>query len=106
MPLPLNHRAKRVSIALSRPRAVAAYAVPLALNIEMSGGSPTLTLVPVSVSPFKNVRRDSLTRLVMKLDMAPPGVMLCDQFENSLERTIEIISSLKRNCEFLKSSDT
>src|SRR5215475_7588545 len=104
----------------------------------MSGGSPTLTLVPVSVSPFKNVRRDSLTRLVMKLDMGrPPFEVLvitymydallargcgpnsvfvffitadCAAFvqlsENSLERTSEIISSLKRNCEFLKSSDT
>src|SRR5262245_2585155 len=38
----------------------------------MSGGSPTLTLVPVSVRSFKNVRRDSLTRLVMKLDMSSP----------------------------------
>jgi hypothetical protein len=40
------------------------------LNIEMSGGSPTLTPVPISVKPFKNLRRDNRPRLVLMLDTA------------------------------------
>src|SRR5262245_39829166 len=72
IPLPLNHRTKRVSIALSRSPAAPAYAAPLALNIETSGGSPTLTPVPISVKPFKNLRRDNLPRLVLMLDTGRP----------------------------------
>src|SRR5260221_9235625 len=57
MPLPLNQTRKRVSIGVAAGLLpAAAYAVPLELNIAASGGSPTLTMAPVRLTPRKNLR--------------------------------------------------
>src|SRR6266566_2544782 len=70
MPLPLNHMTKRLSIAVSALTAVpAAYAVPVALNIETSGGRPTQICAPERENPFNNALRDSLVRSVITCDM-------------------------------------
>src|SRR5689334_13474376 len=60
MPFPLNQMRKRDSIG-STPLALlgAAYAVPLKLNIAASGGRPTLTSAPVTLTPLKNLRLSS-----------------------------------------------
>src|SRR5215472_4330919 len=73
MPLPLNQSTKRLSIGFPAPAGVsAAYAVPRELNIETSGGSPTIIGAPEAVRPFKIDRRESLTRFVMSCDMNGP----------------------------------
>src|SRR5260221_7461437 len=67
MPLPLNQTRKRVSIGVAAGLLpAAAYAVPLELNIAASGGSPTLTMAPVRLTPRRNLRR------LMRIPL-PPG---------------------------------
>jgi hypothetical protein len=64
-PLPLNQRTKRLSIG----EVVAAYIVPVELNIDTKGGS---------ASPCNKVRREMRTRLVITLAMVvemPPLVV-------------------------------
>src|SRR5215831_6058626 len=70
MPLPLNQRTNRLSIG-SVP-AVAAYAVPVALNMETSGGRPTRTGACAADSPLRKILRESLTRRVMTFAMGTP----------------------------------
>src|SRR4051794_3686406 len=63
MPLPLNQRTNRDSMALPVRRLVsAAYAVPLLLNIAARGGSPIRTAAPLNPAPLKKVRLDMLLR--------------------------------------------
>src|SRR5205823_12362249 len=52
MPLPLNQNTKRGCTAASTP--VAAYAVPLELNIAASGGRPTLIAAPGMLMFLRN----------------------------------------------------
>src|SRR5437868_6673639 len=69
MPLPLNHRTNRFSMGASGlPSAGAAYAVPVELNIETSGGNPMIACAGPAARLLSNVRRDNLTRLVMTCD--------------------------------------
>ena len=46
--------------------------MPRELNIETSGGSPTMIGAPAAVSPFNRDRREILTRLVITCDMSSP----------------------------------
>src|SRR5262245_35438226 len=70
MPLPLNHRTKRLSMGVS-----AAYAEPVELNIVTSGGTPTVMAEPPIVTPFKKARRETLLRRVITCDMSfPPAI--------------------------------
>src|SRR5438552_18018977 len=55
--------------ALTAVEVPAAYAVPVALNIETSGGNPTQICAPDSDSPFNRALRDSLLRRVITCDM-------------------------------------
>src|ERR1700722_15356156 len=64
MPLPLNQKTKRFGTAPECFAVSAAYAVPVALNIEISGGSPTIV-----VAPFRRDRRDKRKRLVITCDI-------------------------------------
>ena len=63
MPLPLNQSTNRFSgalLAVARGALVsAAYAVPVELNIETSGGRPTTTGAWAAVEPSRKIRRDS-----------------------------------------------
>src|SRR3569623_52055 len=70
MPLPLNHSTKRDSIGFAGVPVAgsAAYAVPIELNIEISGGSPTAILAPARVMPFSMVRLEVLSLLVITCD--------------------------------------
>src|SRR5215472_16834826 len=70
MPLPLNHSTKRLSTG-SVPF-VAAYAVPVELNIDTSGGRPSRTGAWAAVSPLRKILRESLTRRVMTFAMGTP----------------------------------
>src|SRR5262245_57006269 len=86
MPLPLNQSTKRFSIGaavLTVAAGSAAYAVPVELNIEISGGRPTTTGACESVRPLRKILRESLGRLVMTCDMrvVPGGRSIppCDQ---------------------------
>src|SRR5712691_8219688 len=54
MPLPLNQNRKRGWIGAAA--ALAAYAVPFALNIATSGGKPTRIPTPVMLSSRRNRR--------------------------------------------------
>src|SRR5262245_15528528 len=56
MPLPLNQKTNRGWIAVAAASAVAAYAVPFALNIAASGGRPTRIAAPVMLM-FRRNRR-------------------------------------------------
>src|SRR6187200_344918 len=70
MPLPLNQKTKRFSMAADVPSAAAsaAYAVPVELNMLTNGGSPTCTAPPASVRPFRKRLRDKRERLVITCD--------------------------------------
>src|SRR6185312_2788976 len=70
MPFPLNHSTKRDSIGLAGVPVAgsAAYAVPIELNIEISGGNPTAILAPARVMPFSMARLEVLSRLVITCD--------------------------------------
>src|SRR5262245_43730068 len=68
MPFPLYQKTKRVSTGVSfRTLAPggAAYAVPLELNIDTSGGRPTTIDACDAVHPFRNARRDRRVLRVM-----------------------------------------
>src|SRR5437868_1711102 len=70
MPLPLNQKTNRLSIACSFPAGVsAAYAAPFELNMQASGGSPTTIRAPERDNPFSRARRDKRKRLVITCDM-------------------------------------
>src|SRR5689334_6386620 len=70
MPLPLNQKTNRLSIACSFPAGVsAAYAVPFELNMQASGGSPMTIRLPERDNPFSRARRDKRKRLVITCDM-------------------------------------
>src|SRR6266852_3108329 len=74
MPLPLNQSTKRRSngAVFFAGFASAAYAVPVELNIETSGGKPMMTGACERVSPLRKNRRDSLTRRVISCDTDAP----------------------------------
>src|SRR6476661_3768314 len=69
MPLPLNQMTNRFSIGAAL---VAAYAVPVELNIETRGGSPRTTGACVAVNPFRKNLRESLLRRVMMFAIGDP----------------------------------
>ena len=80
MPFPLNHRTKRLSIGFSATGApaatlaeLAAYAVPMELNMDVRGGRPIAIRAPAAVIPLSSDRRDVLTR----------SVIICDTLEIS-----------------------
>src|SRR3982750_2405773 len=94
MPLPLNHRTYRLSIAGAgggSVRASAAYAVPWELNMATSGGTPTMIGVCAAVRPFRKILRDSLLRFVITRDIhRPPGELRGlrrDQIHHQLFKT-------------------
>src|SRR6185312_717309 len=92
MPLPLNHRTKRVSIGFAGVPVAgsAAYAVPIELNIEIRGGNPTAILAPATVMPFSMLRLEVLSRLVITCDTryTPSclGFGLLRKFSHNCER--------------------
>ena len=63
MPLPLNQMTNRFWIGARRPAASAAYAVPVELNIEISGGTPTMTGSWAAVRPLRKILRDKTNAL-------------------------------------------
>src|SRR5258706_14447622 len=75
MPLPLNQKTNRLSMACSSAmgEASAAYAVPAALNMETSGGSPTQMGAPARDNPLSSARREILKRLVITCGMNIPS---------------------------------
>src|SRR2546421_13088110 len=75
MPLPLNQKTNRLSMACSSAmgEASAAYAVPAALNMETSGGSPTQIGAPERDNPLSNARREIRKRLVITCGMNVPS---------------------------------
>src|SRR5437016_7775522 len=75
MPLPLNQKTNRLSMACSSPmgEASAAYAVPAALNMETSGGKPTQMGAPERDNPLSNARREILKRLAITCGMNVPS---------------------------------
>src|SRR5947209_1466729 len=87
MPFPLNQITNRFPIELASPvRAAesAAYAVPVELNIEIRGGTPTITGSWAAVRPFRKIRRDRRVRLVITCDMSrPPWIWKFPQFYQS-----------------------
>src|SRR5215831_13867368 len=72
MPLPLNQKTNRLSIAFDAPSA--AYAVPVELNMLTSGGSPICTALPASVSPLRKRLRETRERLTITCDTALPSL--------------------------------
>src|SRR5882672_1438508 len=81
MPLPLNQNRKRGGIGAAAAL-VAAYAVPFALNMAISGGTPTRIPTPVMLSSRRNRRLLSgMADLTGRLKPAPPLWTLLQTFE-------------------------
>src|SRR3954454_3976175 len=74
MPLPLNQKTNRLSIAFCGPPS-APYAVPSEFIMLTSGGSPTCTAAPAAVRPLRKCRRETRERLAITCDISPslPG---------------------------------
>src|SRR5215471_18887806 len=73
MPLPLNQITKRLpGVSPARGGLSAAYAVPVELNMEISGGMPTIAGTCADVRPLRKIRRDRRGRLVMTCDICSP----------------------------------
>src|SRR5262249_19475645 len=83
MPFPLNQMTNRLWIELlvAFGGVSAAYAVPVELNMEISGGTPTTTGTWAAVSPLRKILRDKRMRLVITCDTdLPPRVCKFPRF--------------------------
>src|SRR5215471_16823374 len=100
MPFPLNQMTNRLWIEL--PIAAggglsAAYAVPVELNMEISGGRPTTTGNWAAVSPLRKTLRDKRTRLVITCDTDfPPRISKFPRFNQSHHQFPEMKSGLAK----------
>src|SRR5215471_2555381 len=102
MPFPLNQMTNRLWIELlvAFGGVSAAYAVPVELNMEISGGTPTTTGTWAAVSPLRKILRDKRTRLVITCDTdLPPCVCKFPRFNQSHHQFPEMKAGVpKRLC--------
>src|SRR5215472_8310856 len=100
MPFPLNQMTNRLWIELPIAAGAglsAAYAVPVELNMEISGGTPTTTGSWAAVSPLRKILRDKRTRLVITCDTDfPPHVSKFPRFDQSHHQFPEVESGLSK----------
>src|SRR5947208_8730205 len=95
MPFPLNQMTKRFWMppaSEARAGRSAAYAVPVELNIEISGGTPTMTGTWAAVRRLRKILRERRGRLVMTCDIVdPPGGWKLSQFYQGDHQFLEAI---------------
>src|SRR5437763_15706576 len=95
MPFPLNQTTKRFWMPPASGAWAgrsAAYAVPVELNIEISGGTPTMTGTWAAVRPLRKILRERRGRLVMTCDIVdPPGYWEFSQFYQRDHQFLETI---------------
>src|SRR5437870_5319208 len=103
MAFPLNQSGNRFPRDLAstgRGAASAAYAVPVELNIEIRGGTPTITGNWAAVRPCRKIRRDRRVRLVINCDICrPPWIWKFLQFYQSDHQFFEPVVRFPKRLE-------